>query len=216
MVLVRVNDDYWSWKKWAFAHGALINEMTRFADLAFAFIPAQPRRVSTIGGKDANHVVSIEYSDGSLACIFATPFGSFGHPKELAEVYHNGAVIVIDHLVELRVAGVADQPFRTTFPVLGDRQPWIEASGIEGYYRRVQATQQEALEKGNNSILPGWPDKGHYALVDDLVRSIEHGFEPVCSPGIAAVPTAVILRALESEAQSGAPVEIRPENYSVP
>ena len=44
MVLLRVNDDYWSWKKWAFAHGALINEMTHFADLA-----ACPRNRRAIG-----------------------------------------------------------------------------------------------------------------------------------------------------------------------
>ncbi|MDH7603054.1 MAG: Gfo/Idh/MocA family oxidoreductase, partial [Armatimonadota bacterium] len=102
MVLLRVNDDYWSWKKWAFAHGALINEMTHFADLACCFIPAKPVRVSTMGSRLANHVVTIEYDDGSLAAIFATAFGSFGYPKELIEIYHNGSAIVIDHLMEVR------------------------------------------------------------------------------------------------------------------
>lgn len=215
MVMLRVNDDYWSWKKWAFSHGALINEMTHFADLACAFISSNPVRVSTVGGKDANHIVNIEYADGSLACIFATAFGSFGYPKELVEIYHNGAVIVLDHLMEMRVAGVVDEPFRKMFPVVGDRQPWIEAQGIEGYYQRVEATQQEAIKAGDNSILPGWPDKGHYGLLDDLVQCIKEDREPACSPRVAALPTAVILRALKSEAMGGVPVKILESDYSI-
>jgi predicted dehydrogenase len=215
MVLLRVNDDFWSWKKWAFAHGALINEMTHFADLACVFIPSRPVRVTTIGGKDANHVVTVEYEDTSIATIFATAFGSFGYPKELVEVYHNGAAIVIDHLMEVRVAGVADEPFRTTFPVIGDRHPEIEPSeGIEAYYRRVEAAQAEAIAKGDNSILPGQPNKGHFALLDDFVQSIIEDREPACSARIAAVSTAIILRALESEAKGGATVAIRPEDLT--
>ena len=216
MVLLRVNDDYWSWKKWAFAHGALINEMTHFADLACCFIDSPPVRVTTTGNKLANHVVTIEYSDGSIATIFATAFGSFGYPKELLEVYHNGAAIVIDHLMEVRVAGVVDEPFRTVFPVAADRHPEIGEQGIEGYYRRVEAVKREALAARDNSILPEQPDKGHYALLDDWVQCIKHSGEPACSAEVAAVPTAIILRAMESERKGGMPVRILPEDYSTP
>lgn len=212
-VMVRVNDDWWSWKKWAFAHGALINEMTHFADLACCFIESAPIRVTVTGGKDANHVIAVEFEDGSLASIFATAFGSFGYPKELVEVYHDGAAIIIDHMVELRVAGVVDEPFRTAFPISDDAYPEIEDQGIEGFYRRTEAAQREALEKGDNSIIAPIPDKGHFALLDDFVRSIETGAEPACSARTAAVPTAVILRALESVERSGLPVEIRTEDY---
>ncbi|MBP6963686.1 MAG: Gfo/Idh/MocA family oxidoreductase [Armatimonadetes bacterium] len=301
-VLIRVNDDYWSWKKWAFAHGALINEMTHFADLACCFIESAPIRVTVTGGRVPTpsvlsessgtcieglrgpqpsspecsersgeciegrlpatrtpfdtcrhspahsglsdsipgpepagpecsersgeciegrqgrhvvetHVIAIEFADGSLASIFATAYGSFGYPKELVEVYHNGAAIIIDHLAELRVAGVVDEPFRTTFPIPNDPYPEIEADGIEGFYRRTEAAQREALAKGDNSIIPPIPDKGHFALLDDFVRSIETGDEPACSARIAAVPTAVILRALESVERGGIPVMINWKNY---
>lgn len=212
-VMIRVNDDYWSWKKWAFAHGALINEMTHFADLACCFIDSAPVRVTVTGGREANHVIAIEFEDGSLASIFATAFGSFGYPKELVEVYHNGAAIIVDHLVGMRVAGVVDEPFRTTFPIPNDPYPEIEEQGIEGYYRRTEAAQREALETGDNSILPPIPDKGHFALLDDFIRSIETGAEPAGSARIAAIPTAIILRALESLERGGVPVEIRPEDY---
>ena len=150
-----------------------------------------------------------------MATIFATPFGSFGYPKELVEIYHNGAAIVIDHLMEVRVAGVVGEPFRTEFGVLNDRSPEIAARGIEGYYQRVLAAQKMAIERGDNSLLPGQPDKGHYALLTDFVHCVKHGGEPACSAIVAAPPTAIILRALESEAKGGAPVEIRREDWAV-
>ncbi|MGB9619350.1 MAG: Gfo/Idh/MocA family protein, partial [Armatimonadota bacterium] len=227
MVLLRVNDDYWSWKKWAFAHGALINEMTHFADLACCFIPEPPVRVTTTGSRMANHVVTMEFADGSLATIFATAFGSFGYPKELIEIYHNGAAVVIDHLMEVRVAGVVGEPFRTVFPFatctdgsgkqlkgpLHSGRGSSLTAGIEAYYRRVEAAQRMAIACGDNSILPEQPDKGHYALLDDWVQCIKNGGEPICNVAVAAVPTAIILRALESEKCGGTPVTISPEDY---
>ena len=193
--MIRVNDDYWSWKKWAFAHGALINEMTHFADLACCFIESVPVRVTvsrpsthapSVVGADSDprlllhrgsesapatdgacverskaeapqtplphsiesQVVAIEFADGSLAAIFATAFGSFGYPKELVEVYHNGAAIIIDHLVEMRVAGVIDEPFRTVFPIPNDRYPEIEAQGIEGFYQRIACRSARGTGEG--------------------------------------------------------------------
>jgi predicted dehydrogenase len=214
MVLLRINDDYWSWKKWAFAHGPLINEMTHFADLACCFIDSDPVRVTTTGDKFSNHVVTMQFADKSMATVFATPFGSFGYPKELVEVYHNGAAIIIDHLMEVRAAGIEGEPFRTEFGVLNDRNPEIEAQGIEGFYQRVLAAEKLAIEKGDNSLLPGQPDKGHFALLDDFVQCVRTGREPVCSARVAAPPTAIILRALESEEKGGVPVEMGPGDWT--
>lgn len=216
MVLLRINDDYWSWKKWAFAHGPLINEMTHFADLACCFIESNPVRVTTSGDRFSNHVVTMEFADRSMGVIFATPYGSHGYPKELVEIYHHGASIVIDHLMEIRTAGIVGEPFRIEFDVPNDRNPEITARGIEGYYQRVLAAQKTAIERGDNSLsASGGPDKGHYALLDDFVQCIKHGTEPACSARIAAPPTAIILRALDSESKGGVPVSIAPADYSV-
>ncbi len=212
MALIRINDDYWSWKLWAFEAGALVNEMTHFLDLAGCFIPARPEWVEVAGERIGNHVITVGYADGSLAVIFESIFGSFGYPKELVEVYHNGAVIVLDHLCEMRVAGVVDEPFRTTFPFRDDRYPEIREQGIEGYYLRTLAARREALEKGDNSILPVQPDKGHYALLTDFARCIRTGKEPLCSARVAAVATALMLRCVESEAAGGRRVSILPED----
>ncbi len=117
--------------------------------------------------------------------------------------------------MEIRTAGIVGEPFRIEFDVINDRNPEIAARGIEGYYERVFAAQKTAIERGDNSILPGQPDKGHYALLDDFVQCVKHGGEPVCSARVAAAPTAIILRALESEAKGGVPVEIRREDWSL-
>lgn len=209
MALLRVNDDFWSWKRWAFAAGALLNEMTHFADLAGVFMVSAPVRVTTTGSRSGNHVVTIEYADGSIATIFATAFGSFGYPKELLEIYHNGAAVIVDHLAEVRTAGVVDEPFRTVFPVPGSC-----GGGIEAYYQAIHRAQQDAERSGDNSILPPQPDKGHFALLSDLVEAVRDGRDPVSSAKVAAVATAVVLRAAESEARGGVPVEIRPDDYS--
>lgn len=217
MALFRVNDDNWSWKKWAFTQGALINEMTHFADLACYFIPSRPIRVAAIGHSQANHVVTIEFEDGSLSTIFATAFGSFGYPKELIELYHNGAAIAVDHLMEVRTAGVVGEAFRTTFPVSGDRFPEIKEQGIEGYYLRTLAAQKEVETAGVNSFdtLPPGPDKGHFALLTDFIHCIKHGGEPVCNAADSAISTVVILRALESAARGGIPVDISVEDCCI-
>ena len=91
-------------------------DMAHFADLACYFIDKLPVRVIATGSKLANNVITITFDDGSIVSIFESAVGSFGYPKELIEIYHRGAVIVIDHLIELRVAGIVDEPFKRTFP----------------------------------------------------------------------------------------------------
>ncbi|MDH7603208.1 MAG: hypothetical protein QHI38_13805, partial [Armatimonadota bacterium] len=119
------------------------------------------------------------------------------------------------HLMEVRTAGVVGEPFRTVFSVAQDRHPHIKEQGIEGYYKRVMACQREALESGDSSILPEQPDKGHFALLDDWLNCIRNGGQPMCSVEVAAVPTAIILRALESESAGGQPVAILQSDYSL-
>jgi predicted dehydrogenase len=216
VMMLRVNDDYFSWKRWAFGEGILISEMTHFADLACMFIDEDPIKVTVKGSKLANHTIVIEFADGSLATIVAAAVGSFGYPKELIEIYHKGAAITIDHLVELRVAGVIDEPFRKTFPLANDFAPEIVFDGgIGDFYRKTLAAHEEAIRKGDNSILGPAPDKGHYALLDKFVDAIRNGEDTPCNAKAAARSTAVILRALESVEQGGETVEIKKEDYSL-
>ena len=118
MVLMRINDDVLSWKPWAFADGAIINEMCHFIDLANLFMgDLVPRQVYTMGSLRMNFTILIRYSDGSLATLAHSATGTLDYPKEMVEITCKGAMIAIDHMSELRVAGVEDEPFRRGLPV---------------------------------------------------------------------------------------------------
>jgi predicted dehydrogenase len=215
VMLLRVNDDYFSWKRWAFDEGILISEMTHFADLACMFIEADPIKITVTGSQLANHTIVIEFADGSLATIVAAAVGSFGYPKELVEIYHKGSAIIIDHMVELRVAGVVDEPFRRTFPLSQDFAPGLTLdTGIVDLYRKTLAAHEEAIYKGDNSIIGPFPDKGHYGLLDRFVHAIRYREDTPCNAAEAAKSTAVILRALES-VESGQSVKIEKRDYTL-
>jgi len=215
MMLLRINDDYLSWKPWAYDDGMLIGEMTHFADLACYFIDKDPVSVNVTGSAQANQITTIAFPDGSITCIFAASNGTFGYPKEVIEIYTHGAAIIIDHHIELRVAGVVDEPFRRVFPIPSDPYPEIKTDGgISDYYRKIEAAQKEALGKGDNSILPPFPDKGHYALLTDFVRAVREGGHTVCNAEEAAVGTAIVFRAMES-VKKGRAVAIKRNDYTV-
>lgn len=216
VLLLRVNDDYWSWKPWAFREGGiLVGELTHFVDLAYYLVDRPPAQVFASGSSLANNTIQLTFEDGSLAVILEASVGCMGYPKELVEIYHQGAAIVIDHLVELRVSGVVGEPFRRTFPLLHDPYPEMpDASGIEGYYRKALALQQAAVAQGDNSLVTTlFPDKGHYALLSEWLKCVRAGGSVPSSVQEAAMATAVIIRAVESLKQ-GQPLAVSPADYS--
>jgi predicted dehydrogenase len=182
--------------------------MTHFVDLACYFLDNPPVEVITTGNKLANNVLTITFENGSLATIFMTSVGSFGYPKELIEIYHQGAAIIIDHLIELRTAGVTDEPFARTFPLADGKK----ISGMSDYYKEILATQREAIAAGDNSVLPPNPDKGHYRLLDAFVKEVAGGPQTPCGIDEAMKSTAIILKAIES-LEKGCAQEIKEEDF---
>lgn len=169
MVFSRINDDYYSWKLWGFQDGIFIGELTHFVDLISHFLESDPVAVTAVGSLKVNSVISFEFADGSLGCIFASAVGCFGYPKELWELYSEGSIIVIDHFAEVRVAGIPDEPFRRTFPLRGEEPP---GEGIEGLYRRTLTAQKEAVAKADTTIWPAAADKGHAAMLSAFARHV--------------------------------------------
>jgi len=129
----------------------------------------------------------------------------------LIEIYHQGAAVIIDHLLELRVAGVVDEPFRQVFPLHDGR---ILKGGITEYYDLTRAAQENAIARGDNSLLMPSPNKGHYELLDAFLREVRGGAPTPAGLDAAMKATAVILRSLESE-QKKVSVEIAPSDYTV-
>jgi predicted dehydrogenase len=207
LVMLRVNDDALSWKQWAFEEGTLFVEMTHFVDLACYLTGLKPVCVTTIGDETTNWAVNsinIEFEDGSLGVVVSTVNGTFGYPKELIELYYGGAAIIVDHCVELRVAGIQGEPFWRTYPLSGDDYPQVHTDGgIQDYYRKTLALHQDIEEGRKQPSPPPWPDKGHYNMLDDFITEILAGRKGPCPIEDAVITTELILKAVKSAENGG-------------
>src|SRR5690606_2509414 len=110
-ISVRINDDWHSWKAWAFdetinPHGKILSEMTHFTDICNWFLAAEPEEVFAMKSDLFNASCIVKYATGEMATIMFAMNGTFGYPKELFEVFGHGAAVVIDHMVEVRTAGI--------------------------------------------------------------------------------------------------------------
>lgn len=96
---VRINDDWWSWKKWVFdkeqaPHGPMLFEMVHFTDMCNWFLATEPVAVAAIENGMLNRGVVISYKTGEMATIMACASGTFGYPNVLYEMFgHGGAVV---------------------------------------------------------------------------------------------------------------------------
>ena len=213
MVLLRVNDDMLTWKPWSFAEGLMLAEMTHFVDLANLFVAREPRRVFAMGSTRMNFTIIIEYDDGSLATLTESGSGTLDYPKELYEITHRGAMIAVDHLVEIRVAGIEGEPFRRTYPTL-DPAAKSGNAGIEAFYDHAQQTIAERLRTGSNELFIGFPNKGHYDHLDAFARCIRGDGASPCDALEGAKATMLTLKAIES-ARLGMPLRFGTEEYQI-
>ena len=198
MVLIRINDDVLSWKPWAFAEGAIINEMTHFVDLANLFMGRrQPCQVAVMGSERMNFTLLIRYGDGSIATLAHSAVGTLDYPKELIEITCHGAMVAIDHLMEVRVMGIEGEPFRRTYPS-PDPQARTRETGIAAFYESTQQTVEERLKLRSNELFIGGPNKGHYAHLDQFARCVRGVDESPCDAEDGAQSTLLTLTALDA------------------
>lgn len=202
---VRINDDWWSWKGWVFdkeqaPHGPMLFEMTHFTDVCNWFLAAEPVEVTAMESGMLNHGVVIRYASGALATIAMCANGTFGYPKELYEVFGNGGAVVIDHMLEIRTAGIADTPARQVFPMLNDRFPEIgKELGLSGWLQKRAAACREADEKDDTRlVLSPEPDKGWAHQIDAFVDEIRGERPAVCGVDDAISATRIAFAAIKS------------------
>lgn len=209
LILLRVNDDALSWKKWAFDDGTLYCEMTHFVDLACYMTGLKPAYVTVVGDPTTNfsvHSINIEFEDGSLGVCVSCVNGTFGYPKELVEIYHGGAAIVVEHCIELKVAGIEGEPFFRNFPLEHDSYEHIHFDGgIRDYYLKTIAMNEDTIRGKipSDTVFASWPNKGHAIMLDEFVDAALAG-EPGPSPiEDSVVSTALILKVVESAKAGG-------------
>lgn len=199
---VRINDDWYSWKGWVFdkehsLHGPMVFEMTHFTDLCNWFLAAEPTEVIAVESGMLNHAVIIRYAGGELATITMCANGTFGYPKELYEMMGNGGMVVVDHMVELRTAGVGGAPGVKPYP-LGGRSG--AEAGLHGWLAQRHEACEQAAAAGDPTLLlrsPG-PDKGHAHQLDRFVDEIRGVGPTVCGIDDAVTATQVAFAAVRS------------------
>jgi len=207
-VSIRINDD---WRSWKFIHltgqnsefGLLLGEMTHFVDLARLFLDAEAVRVFAMHNGILNHAVSIEFANQAIVNISMFSNGTFGYPKELIEAAGNGGIVVCDHMLEIRTAGIAGAEPLEKFPFLSDRHPDIgQEGGLSGWLAKKQAGCREAEETGDPlRQFTAEPNKGHALLLEEFIREIRGERPPVSPIKDAVEVTRICLAALKSAAE---------------
>lgn len=201
----RINDDWRSWKAVHMEgqnakYGLLLSEMTHFADLACWFFESDPVEVFCMSRDVLNHSVSILFERGELATITMGGNGSFGYPKELYEFMFCGAFLAIDHMLEIRTAGIPGELPVKTFPFLKDRHPGIgREGGLHGWLAKKYQACQEAKEKGDPfKQFTAEPDKGHARMFAEFLREVAGERSPVSPTRDALRASSICFAAIRS------------------
>jgi predicted dehydrogenase len=164
------------------------------------FLSAEPLEVFATETGMLNHAIIIRYKTGEMATINMCANGTFAYPKELYEAMGNGGVVVVDHLLEIRTAGIADAPLRRTYPMLNDRHPTVGAEGgLYGWLDKKRMACDEATREGNPMLqFTAEPDKGHAHAIGRFVDQINGVGPEVCGVDSAVLATRVAFAAIRS------------------
>ena len=204
-ISVRINDDWYSWKSWVFdkqqaPFGPMLFEMTHFTDICNWFLASEPVEVVAMEQGMLNHAVIVRYKTGELASLVMCANGTFGYPKELYEAFGNGGAVAVDHMLEIRTAGIEGVPVQKIFPTTGDCHPNIGTEGgLSGWLKKKEAACQEAIESNNPmDIFTAEPDKGHAHALERFVDEIDGTGPMVCGVDDAVMATRVAFAAIKS------------------
>ena len=202
---VRINDDWYSWKAWALdkneaKYGPMLFEMTHFTDLCNWFLAAEPEEVTALEHGLLNHGIVIRYKTGEIATLLMCANGTFGYPKELYEMFGNGGAVVVDHMLEVRTAGIEGADPRILYPMWNDRHPQVgQEGGLGGWLAKKRAACQEAAASGDSTLIfTAEPDKGHAHAIDMFVDEIRGAGPMVCGLDSAIAATRVAFAAIKS------------------
>jgi predicted dehydrogenase len=202
---VRINDDWRSWKAWVFdktqaPHGPMLFEMTHFTDLCNWFMGQEPVSVTAIEAGMLSSGVVVRYANQGLATIQMCANGTFGYTKELYEVMGQGGIVVVDHMLEVRTAGIEGAPAKKTYPMIKDRHPGVGTQGgFEGWFEKKQAACREAAAAGDPMLqFTAEPDKGHGQAMDRFIDQILGIGPELCGVDSAVSATEVAFAAIKS------------------
>lgn len=207
-LLIRVNDDIRSWKAWGYtdAEGILFSEMVHFIDLALWCNAAAPVRGFAEGSCRGNFALVLRFADGSITNFHHTMVGHLDYPKELFEASTRNVTVVLDHHLEVRQFGLADEPVQQFFPAGG--------RGLHEHFETLAAELERVRATGQ--AIPWLPvNKGHAAHLDRFLDHLEGRGPNPCDIESAVAVNCITLKLLES-IRLGLPVAISPEDWHLP
>lgn len=207
-VSVRINDDWYSWKRWVFdkthaPHGPMLFEMTHFTDLCNWFVAEEPLEVTAVETGMLNQAVIIRYRGGALATIVVGSNGTLGYCKELYEFMGNGGYLAVDHMLEVRTAGIEGLPAKTIYPMVQDRHPYVGTEGgVSGWLAKKRAACAEAALNNDPRLqFTAEPDKGHAHALERFVDQILGKGPAVCGVDDSVLATRVAFAAIRSASE---------------
>jgi predicted dehydrogenase len=204
-ISVRINDDWYSWKRWVFdksqaPHGPMLFEMTHFTDVCNWFLADEPLEVTAVETGMLNMAVIVRYCGGALATIVLGNNGTMGYCKELYECMGNGGYLAVDHMLEVRTAGIEYAAAKITYPMVHDRHPEIGMEGgVSGWLAKKRAACDEAAAHNDPMLqFTAEPDKGHAHALERFVDQIRGIGPEVCGVKAAVLATRVAFAAVRS------------------
>lgn len=215
-MLIRINDDWHSWKAQHLVedgktnpYAAVLHEMTHFVDLGRWFLESPATRVMGLSDGPLGHTVSVSFADKSQLTIVSGANGTFGYPKELLEISANGGFLALDHMFEMRTAGIEGAPGRKIFPVKDNQGRAVTEDGLKSWLeRKAEACREAARQKDpmiHMQVLR--TDKGHQRMLLEFIREIRGERPPVTSARDAYEAARICFAAIES-IQTGRTVDL--------
>jgi predicted dehydrogenase len=112
----------------------------------------------------------------------------------------NGAYLAVDHMLEVRTAGIEGAPPLTTYPMIQDRHPQIGLEGgVAGWLEKKRAACAEAASKHDPLLqFTAEPDKGHAHALERFVDQILGQGPEVCGVEASVLATTVAFAAVKS------------------
>lgn len=180
--------------------GPMLFEMTHFTDLCNWFMDAEPEEVVAMETGMLNLAIIIKYKIGELATLNMCANGTFGYPKELYEIMGNGGIVVVDHMCEIRTAGIAGAPAVKKYDFIKDRHPGVGVQGgIEGFREKKAAALKEAVWANDPMLqFTAEPNKGHSVALENFIDQINGLRGEVCGVDDAVSASQIAFAAIKS------------------
>lgn len=216
MLMVRINDESLTYGgvhiDWKEGGGQIIGEGCHWLDLMCFLLDERPVRVSAVGSTRLNYVINVEFSEGSIGCLFFSAGGTFEYPKELIEIQSRGKLLRSECFVENHYLGRGERTIKK-FPFQNDSFSELgKEGGMAGYLSKIEAMGAHYEKTGEFKYV--FPDKGHQGLLESFAEAILSDTPSPVDEYTGMRATYLSLRAMES-IRSGMPLPVNIEDWEM-